>query len=83
MKTTIDIPEKLLKEAIRFTKAKTKKEAIVRAVEDYIRREKMAGLVKYSGTFTSMMTNEEIEGMDLKKMRKIYGPSFKYSAWKK
>ncbi len=38
MKTTIDIPDKLLSDAIRFTKAKTKKEAILTALEDFNRR---------------------------------------------
>lgn len=83
MKTTIDIPEKTLREALRFTKAKTKKEAIVRAVEDFNRRHKMAALTKYSGTFTSLKTNEEIEGMDLKRMQKIFGPDFKFTGPKK
>ncbi len=83
MKTTIDIPEKALAEVLRFTRAKTKKEAIVRAVEDFNRRQKMAALVKHSGTFESMMTNEEIEGLELKRMRKIFGPSFKFGRGRK
>ena len=83
MKTTIDIPEKTLAEAVRFTPAKTKKEAIVRAVEDFNRRHKMAALVRYSGTFDSMMTNDEIEGLELKRMRKIFGSSFKFNHQKK
>ena len=83
MKTTIDIPDKVLKEALRFTKAKTKKEAIVRAVEDFNRRHKMASLNKYSGTFTSLMSNDEIEGLELKRMRKIFGPDFKFTGPKK
>ena len=37
MKTTIDIPEKVMSEAIKHTGAKTKKEAIVTAVEKYNR----------------------------------------------
>jgi len=64
MKTTVDIPEKELRDAMRFTKAKTKREAIVKALEDFNRRRRMAELVKYSGTFESLMTNEEIEAME-------------------
>lgn len=37
MKTTIDIPEKEMRDAIRFTKAKTKREAIVKVLEDFAR----------------------------------------------
>jgi hypothetical protein len=44
MKTSLDIPDRELKDALRFTKAKTKREAIVTAVMDYNRRERMAAL---------------------------------------
>ncbi len=33
MKTTIDIPENELRDAIRFTKARTKREAVVKVLE--------------------------------------------------
>ena len=68
---------------MKFTRAKTKKEAVVQAVEEFNRRRKMADLVKYSGTFESLMTNEEIEGMELKKMRRPSRPSIKSTNAKK
>lgn len=49
MKTTIDIPEKELNDAIRFTRSKTKREAVVAVLEDFNRRQRMAALVKYLG----------------------------------
>jgi hypothetical protein len=61
MKTTVDIPEKELEEAMRFTGAKTKREAIVKALEEFNRRHRVAELVKHFGTFRSLATNEEIE----------------------
>jgi Arc/MetJ family transcription regulator len=61
MKTTVDIPEKELEEAMRFTGAKTKREAIVKALEEFNRRRRVAELVKHLGTFHSIATNEEIE----------------------
>ena len=64
MKTTIDIPESDLSDAMRFTGAKTKRDAIVTAVQDFNRRKKMADLVKYFGTFDSLMTNDEIEALN-------------------
>lgn len=68
MKTTVDIPESELKDAMRFTKAKTKREAVVRVLEEFNRRRRMAELVKYSGTFSnSFPTNEEIEAVDAKR----------------
>ncbi len=41
MKTTIDIPEKLLREAIRHTGAKTKRDAVVTAVDEFNRRRRL------------------------------------------
>ena len=65
MKTTIDIPERELKDAMRFTKAKTKREAVVKVLEEFNRRRRMSELVKYSGTFSdSFPTNEEIEQVE-------------------
>jgi len=66
MKTTIDIPEKILADAMRFTNAKTKRGAILTALEDLNRRHGQAELIQYSGTFDSLMTNEEIEALDQK-----------------
>jgi Arc/MetJ family transcription regulator len=34
MKTTVNIPDKVLRDAMRHTKAKTKREAIVKALEE-------------------------------------------------
>jgi Arc/MetJ family transcription regulator len=63
MKTTIDIPDKELADAIRFTKAKTKREAVVIALQDFNRRRRMAELVKYRGTCKNMMTPEELQAL--------------------
>ncbi len=64
MKTTLDIPENELMDAMRFAKAKTKREAIVTAVMDYNRRKRMAELVAYSGVSTTFMCNEDLEALD-------------------
>ena len=60
MKTTIDIPEKELSDAIRFTRAKTKREAVVTAVADSNRRRRMAELASYTGTCPDLMTVDEL-----------------------
>ena len=64
MKTTVNIPDKVLRDAMRHTKAKTKREAIVTALEEMNRRHRQAGLIKYFGKFDSLMTNEEIEALE-------------------
>lgn len=60
MKTSIDIPEKELVDAMRFTRARTKREAVVTALADFNRRKRMAELVKYAGTCDSMMSVDEL-----------------------
>lgn len=64
MKTILEIPERELKDAVRFTKAKTKREAVIIALTDFNRRNRMAELVKHSGTSDTFMTNEEIEALE-------------------
>ena len=71
MKTTVDIPDKVLAEAMRYTRAKTKREAIVTAIEDFNRRKRMAELIKYSATSDTLMSNEEIEALEKKRLRKV------------
>lgn len=74
MKTTVDIPEGELKDAMRFTKAKTKREAVVKVLEEFNRRRRMAELVKYSGSFSDRFpTNEEIEAIDAARDRGLNG----------
>lgn len=63
MKTTIDIPEKELEEAIRHAGAKTKREAVVYALKDFNRRHRLADLVKMLGTFENFMTQEDLRDM--------------------
>jgi hypothetical protein len=65
MKTTIDIPEDELQEAIRHTGAKTKRAAVVFALQDFNRRRRLAALTGILGTFNDFMTQD-----DLLEMRK-------------
>jgi Arc/MetJ family transcription regulator len=64
MKTTIDIPDKELEEVIKYTGAKTKKEAVVYALKDFNRRRRLAGLAdKILGTFKDFMDQEDLKEM--------------------
>ncbi len=65
MKTTVDIPDNELADAMKFTRAKTKREAIVTAIVEFNRRRRMAELVKYSRSSNSLITSDE-----LKKLRR-------------
>jgi len=61
MKTTIDIPDHELMDAIRFTGAKTKRHAVITVISDFNRRRRMSELLKYAGTCADMCTLEELQ----------------------
>ena len=50
MKTTINIPDKLLEDAISFSGSRTKREVVVTALTEFNQRHRMARLVKAFGT---------------------------------
>jgi Arc/MetJ family transcription regulator len=58
MKTTVDIPESELREAIQHTGAKTKREAVVIALSELNRRRRLQKLVEKFGTLDEFMTQE-------------------------
>jgi len=49
MRTTLDLPENLLNEAMKATHIQTKTQVIVTALEELIRKSKIAELKKYKG----------------------------------
>ena len=60
MKTTVDIPDKELADAMRFTEAKTKREAIVTAIQEFNRRKRVAELIKHAGTCKDLISVEKL-----------------------
>ena len=64
MKTTIDIPELAMEEAMRFTGAKTKREAVVTAVERFNRLKRLEKLnARVRGQFRDFMTQADLKAM--------------------
>jgi Arc/MetJ family transcription regulator len=64
VKTTIDIPDSLLKEAMRYTRAKTKRGAVVTAIEKFNRLQRLRELnARLKGTFVDFMNQEDLKGM--------------------
>jgi hypothetical protein len=60
VKTTVDIPEGELEDAMRFTRARTKREAIVTAIVDFNERRRMAELTRRAGSCPELVTAEEL-----------------------
>lgn len=75
LKTTIDIPEQALKDAMRYAKVKTKRAAILAALEDFNRRQQMAELVAFSGTCKDLISFDELMELrerDLPKLSRLH-----------
>jgi Arc/MetJ family transcription regulator len=64
VKTTIDIPDPLLREAIRHTGAKTKRDAVVTAVGEFNRRRRLEELAeRLHGACPRFMTQTDLRQM--------------------
>ena len=49
MRTTLDLPESLLLEAMKITNINTKTKVIITALEELIRKNQISGLKKFKG----------------------------------
>jgi len=49
MKTTLNIPEDLVKRTMKLSKSKTKTAAIITAMEEYVRRRKLEDIIGMKG----------------------------------
>jgi len=49
MKTTLNIPEELVKKTMKLSKSKTKTAAIITAMEEYVRRKKLEDIIGMKG----------------------------------
>jgi len=63
MKTTIDIPEEELRDLMKFTGARSKREAVMTAIFELNRRHRLQLLVQQFGTFDGFFTQEELRRM--------------------
>ena len=60
MRTTLAIKEKLLDEVKSLSGAKTKKEAVEKALEEFIRRRKTRKLIELEGKIELSLTLDEL-----------------------
>ena len=63
MRTNVDIDDALLKQAFRFSQAKTKKELIHQALKEFVENRRRLNLSELEGKI------EFVEGYDYKSMR--------------
>ena len=60
MRTTLDLPENLLNEAMKITHTTTKTGVIVKALEELVRKSKISDLKKYKGKINIDIDLDEI-----------------------
>ena len=63
MRTLVDIQEELMRDLLRETGAKTKKEAIVTAIKTYLNLKRRERLISLIGNYDFGYTTEELEKM--------------------
>ncbi len=62
MRTTLDLPEHLLDEAMKTTNITTKTKVIITALEELIRKAKISGLKKFKGKIDLDIDMDTIRG---------------------
>lgn len=75
MRATLNIPDELIDEVQRISGQKSKTQAIVTVMEDYIRRKKMDDLLALRGRINVDYDWEQEEALELKaaEERETYG----------
>jgi len=66
MRATLNIPDELIEEVQRLSGQKTKTQAIVTVMEDFVRRKKMEALLALRGKISIDYDWEAEEGVELK-----------------
>ena len=62
MRTTLDLPEDLINEAMKVTKINTKTRVIITALEDLIRKSKISRLKEFKGRVDLEIDLDSIRG---------------------
>jgi len=63
MKTTIDIPIQKISAVQKIYKINTKREAVIYALDETLRRHKIEKLIEKMGTFHDFMTQDDLRAM--------------------
>jgi len=62
MRTTLDLPDKLVSEAMKMTHIKTKTKVIITALEQLIRKEQLSKIKEFKGKIDLGIDLEAIRG---------------------
>ncbi len=72
MRTTLDLDEKLLKEAMKYSGKKTKAAAVNEALAAYVRARKLEGLLALEGKIQIEDNWKELERLELEEQERVF-----------
>ena len=72
MRTTLDLNPDLLNAVVETTGERSKTKAVNKALEDYVRRKRVAELRKIAGNIDLVNNLRELEALELKKMERMH-----------
>ena len=64
MRTTLDIPERLIEDAMKASRIHTKTKVIITALEDLIRKSKISGIKKFKGKIDMDIDLDAVRGRE-------------------
>jgi Arc/MetJ family transcription regulator len=64
MRTTLDIPERLIEEAMKASRIPTKTKVIITALEDLIRKSKISEIKKFKGKIDMDIDMNAVRGRE-------------------
>ena len=70
MRATLSIPDDLIEDLVKETGAKTKTQAITRAIEDYLKKRRLEKLLSLQGKLDLEDNWKEIEAQEIKELQR-------------
>ena len=75
MRTTLNLDAKLLDAVAELTGEKSKGKAVNKALEEYVRRQRIEELIGMFGKMDLIDNLDELEELELEEYRQLYGDS--------
>ena len=72
MRTTLDVDADLLDAVVETTGERSKSKAVNKALEEYIRRKRVAELREIAGNIALVNNLRELEALELKEMERMH-----------
>ena len=71
-KTTIDIPDELLEELMKYTRLTKKKDAVITAISEYIKQKRQRDFLGLAGRYSITDITNELEELEIAEEKDTY-----------